>query len=47
MQWVVFYEIDYQNAHAALFKGDGADYMNNDLAEYSSKHRKPITKFWS
>lgn len=26
-------------------KGDGADYMNNNLAEYSSKHRKPITKF--
>lgn len=26
-------------------KGDGADYMNNNLAEYYSKHRKPITKF--
>lgn len=26
-------------------KGNGADYMNNDLAEHFSKHRKPITKF--
>lgn len=26
-------------------KGNGADYMNNNLAEYSSKHREPITKF--
>lgn len=26
-------------------KGDGADYMNNNLAEYSSKHREPTEKF--